>query len=116
MMEFYSQSTPRARKEHMCGFCGGVIRAGERYSYESGKFDGEMFVRKLCLPCKNILNAFIADNGVGEFRWEWVSEWLADECCTGCGDSGCQHNVSGCAKIRERFEREPISPVSKKAV
>ncbi len=47
MMEFYNQSLPKARKDHVCEFCGKKIHKGEKYSYESGKYDGDMFVRKL---------------------------------------------------------------------
>ena len=47
MMEFYNSNYRTARKTHKCEFCGKEIAIGERYSYESGKFDGVFFRKKI---------------------------------------------------------------------
>ena len=41
--EFYDETYPRAKKEHRCCECYGIIKAGERYARCVGKFDGAIF-------------------------------------------------------------------------
>lgn len=108
MMEFYKQSWSRARKEHICEFCGQSIHKGETYSYETGKYDGDLFVRKLHRTCKNILDEFCRDNGENEFSWDWVSEWLGDLFCPSCeqgsgGEDRCRLWPQNCPMVREKF-------------
>lgn len=38
--EFYNETYPRAKKEHRCCECSGVIRVGEVYARSSAKYDG----------------------------------------------------------------------------
>ncbi len=59
MPEFYSNYSPTARKEHKCCECRGVIQAGEKYDYFSGKWDGEMSVFKTCSDCKLLRGAVL---------------------------------------------------------
>lgn len=58
MMEFYTSKMVIAKKLHICEMCGDKISIGERYSYESGKYDGHFFERKLHLECSNIIEKF----------------------------------------------------------
>jgi hypothetical protein len=51
-----------ARKEHRCHECRRAILPGEKYSYESGVFDGRFCQYKTCAHC------------------EVVKSWLAGEC------------------------------------
>lgn len=47
MLEFYSSYIRTARKPHKCEYCQKDIMIGEKYSYESGKFEGDFFTRTL---------------------------------------------------------------------
>lgn len=109
MLEFYNQSKPKARKDHVCEFCGQAIRKGEKYSYETGKYEGEMFARKLCLVCKNILDNFCNESGDEEFSWDWITDWLCDLYCYDCehgtkGKDDCEMQPQNCPLIRKKFE------------
>lgn len=109
MLEFYNQSQPKARKDHVCEFCGQKIHKGEVYSYETGKYDGDMFARKLCLACYNILNGFCRDSGEEEFDWWCVTDWLRDLYCCDCEhganrDDDCETQPQNCPLIRKKFE------------
>ena len=46
--DVYRSSTPRARKPHRCGECGGPIEPGEKYEYVFGVWDGWIGVFKTC--------------------------------------------------------------------
>lgn len=109
MLEFYNKSQPKARKDHVCEFCGQAIRKGEKYSYETGKYEGEIFARKLCLVCKNILDEFGRDSGESEFEWYWITDWLSDFFCYDCehgtkGKDDCEMQPQNCPLIRSKFE------------
>ena len=56
--EFYSTTEPKARKEHKCGECAGVITRGTRYNRFSGKYDGVIFTEKKCLMCAEVAAVF----------------------------------------------------------
>lgn len=49
--EFCAVRERRAAKEHRCEECGRTIPVGERYSYASGKFEGDFFDAKQCVHC-----------------------------------------------------------------
>ena len=51
--DFYRERFPIAKKEHKCDCCFETINPGERYSRETGKYDGDFFDRVLCIPCRN---------------------------------------------------------------
>lgn len=111
MLEFYKQSWPKARKYHACEFCAQKIHRGEKYSYESGKYDGDVFTRKLCLVCKNILDEFCRESGESEFEWSWITDWLSDFYCYDCehgikGKDDCKMQPQDCPLIRKNFEHK----------
>jgi len=83
MLEFYTSRIPIARKEHECELCGGKINKGERYSYESGKYDGGFFVRKLHLDCYNILDEYCREVDC-EFDYDLITDWWRDWHCNKC--------------------------------
>lgn len=84
MSDFNEQRIVTARKVHKCEFCKKQIQPGERYSYESGVFEGDFYTRKLCPECFDMLDTFRKENGYGEFNWDWVTEWLHNLYCHDC--------------------------------
>jgi hypothetical protein len=55
------QSTPMARKEHVCCECQSAISPGERYELSEGVWEGEFGRYKTCLICRNVRDAAQAD-------------------------------------------------------
>ena len=49
--EFFSKSTPKARKEHHCCECGRAIHSGEKYERHAGKWDGYFMEHVWCAHC-----------------------------------------------------------------
>jgi hypothetical protein len=49
----YSSSTPKARKEHRCCECRGMISTGERYHFFSGVWD-TCHTYKTCTECEQL--------------------------------------------------------------
>ncbi len=47
----YWESTPKARKEHVCCECQGIIKPGEIYHRFSGVCEGGIEVYKICSWC-----------------------------------------------------------------
>ena len=37
------ESTPTARKEHKCMFCGGIIKVGEKYDRQTCVYEGSVY-------------------------------------------------------------------------
>lgn len=48
----------KARKDHICEECWGVIKKGEEYSYTSGINNGEFYNHKLCVCCSKMWGYF----------------------------------------------------------
>lgn len=42
-MKVLRNTTPTARKEHKCDFCGGIIAIGEKYERQTNNHDGELY-------------------------------------------------------------------------
>lgn len=64
---FWSQSFPKARKEHSCEECGRKILPGETYEYVSGLWDDWFDTFKTCQHCVDI-RTFVK-NSVPCFCW-----------------------------------------------
>ena len=60
-MEFYIYKEHKARKEHECEMCGQIIKVGEEYSEEIGKYEGEFFSRKLHIICYDTLCEILSE-------------------------------------------------------
>lgn len=79
MPECFIIRTPKARKEHRCCECRGMILVGESYQRASGIWDGEPMRFKTCCDCAE-LRAKIDEGvpvedrayfeGLGEFCYE----------------------------------------------
>lgn len=107
MLEFYTHIYPVARKEHKCEFCRQIIPKGKRYSCETGKYDGDMFTRKLCSECSNILQDFCQENGYDEFDWWEVSDWLQEAYCQDCQNrEECEIVPEQCNAIKKNYSNE----------
>ena len=109
MMEFYNHAFQTARKIHRCEFCSKHIKIGERYSYETGKWDGEFFVRKLCTPCYGMAAEYWCEVD-NEFDWDQITDYLSEKYCW-----SCQHSINEdcnimlpceCPKIREHYRED----------
>jgi hypothetical protein len=61
-MTFYRQNTIKAKKDHTCDFCGARISAGEMYLYSASKLDGDFFVWKEHLDCREVGLAYMKLN------------------------------------------------------
>ena len=83
MMSFYASKNPTARKPHICEMCGEIIKKGEVYSKESGKWDGKLFTRKMHLECLDVLDEYCSEVD-NEFVWDEVTEYWHDKYCRKC--------------------------------
>ena len=61
MPSAFNETWRTARKEHRCCECRSTIRAGERYRYVSGVWDGQGRSFKQCADCAELSIAFTAD-------------------------------------------------------
>lgn len=67
-MQELKETTPVARKKHVCNWCGGKIVKGEKYNRQTCIFDGFIYdwVSHLdCLELTGLLNMFDYDDGDG---------------------------------------------------
>ncbi len=79
----FNSITRTARKDHKCCECWRTIKAGEKYQYSSGVWDGEPDSFKQCLNCHDIMNlTSLVDEydapGFGELR-----RWFEGFVCRG---------------------------------
>ena len=58
-----SESTPKARKQHRCIWCGEAIEVGETYRHEISIFDGNWQNHKWHLECDKDAQEYLKDNG-----------------------------------------------------
>lgn len=59
--EVCCHNKPKARKEHKCGECHGIIKKGEIYHMYHGIHDGTPFRAKICTHCEVIVEIFRAE-------------------------------------------------------
>lgn len=100
MVEFYRHDYPKSRKEHTCEYCNEKIGVGSIYSYETGMYDGNFFVRKLCMCCDRMMEKFHIWNDFDEFTWDTVDDFLRDSYCHDCDLFDECNNYKTCTKIR----------------
>lgn len=100
--DFTSRETPRARKAHRCCECRTAIVPGQSYVRDSGKFDGDFYSEKTCLPCAEIRDCFCCGNGFvfGEL-WEQMRDYVFPEIALGCTER--VSTVEAKALIRQRW-------------
>lgn len=57
MIEVLRTCTVRARRPHVCDYCGHVIRIGERYVRSCNKFDGQLYTWHSHPHCDRLASA-----------------------------------------------------------
>jgi len=60
-MSFQTWSKPKAKNQHTCDECHGVIVIGETYSRFSGMIDGDLYAWKACCDCDDMRNDINGD-------------------------------------------------------
>ena len=83
-MEFYGRTVPQARVLHKCEGCGQPIEVGKKYSYETGKWDGDFFARPMHLECFEVMNEILNALDDNEFDWDGLTDWWQNEKCSVC--------------------------------
>jgi len=61
--EVWRETKRKARKEHVCSCCGGIIKSGDHYIEHFSTFEGYATNEKMCMPCLIIADDFKADHG-----------------------------------------------------
>ena len=85
MMEFFNGRYRTAKKEHICEICKQKIQIGEKYEYESGKFDGVFFDRHYHIDCYMTLQDFLSDTIDDDwFSYDHVFDWWLEGHCYQC--------------------------------
>ena len=99
-MEFYSEACYTARKEHRCEMCGRKIARGEQYVYQSGKWDGDFFTRKLHRQCNLLLYDYCTEVDE-EFTYSSVLEYAEEQYCHDCEHAACNDDREGWTECKE---------------
>lgn len=105
MLEFYNDKVFYAQKEYKCEFCNQKIKEGEKYHRQSGKYDGDFFVRKLHMVCDNMISTYCKEEKECEdISYDGVIEWLRDKHCYDCLDEEeCSISMFECKKIIDDY-------------
>lgn len=76
-------ATRRARKEHSCSLCNGLIAVGEEYHVSTNAWDGLLYDWKTCQGCRGLTGIVhewwgYPDEGIGtDSADDWAHEMLA---------------------------------------
>lgn len=88
---FYTVTNPKARKEHKCCECRGVIQKGERYQNYAGHWNDSGFGEfKTCSDCEQLRDDF----SVGTCSGEWPAFGDLSSDCSDAGDEWLDRMVS----------------------
>ena len=109
MLEFYTISNPKAKKEHTCDLCGGRIGIGEKYVRNAGKYSGDMFDCKYHAGCYDIIQTYCLEVGADEYDEQSVCDWLREEicpeCCTEEERKDCFDSEPRCTKVLSKIPK-----------
>ena len=77
--EFFTSTMRKARKQHKCCECGGIIEYGEQYQYISGMWDGCFYTFKTCEKCEDLRDSLMDVDcpSLGDLR-ECYMEYLSN--------------------------------------
>lgn len=89
-MEMICTTRPKAKKQHICNLCGGIINVGEIYERQFNKYD-DVYVFKSHLSCIKLasqLNLFgDCDEGLtGDYFRDYITEFYMDISSNDCED------------------------------
>ena len=75
MLETLEDTYPKARKNHICNFCAGLIPRGDKYHYQVIVNDGDIYTWKSHLHCDEIANVmdmydFAYDDGLDAYSFQ----------------------------------------------
>lgn len=94
--QLYNEKLAKAKEEHSCCECGKKIQPEDQYVYISGKWEGRFNVFKMCVVCKEIIDAFFCDGFLFEVVLDNLWEHIAD--MQGHIDSSCLASLSSEAR------------------
>jgi len=75
--EVFRETHPKARTQHVCCECLGVIEPGATYENATGLWDWYWSTYKTCEPC-SVLRIEFAAQGDGSFMYEELSEEVSE--------------------------------------
>lgn len=107
-MEFYKEKYPVAKKEHICHICGGIIKVGEKYSRETGSYDG-FFDRCTCRSCYGSRYESVDIGGDYEYEPWSVSDFAREQVCYKCDK--CEYDKWKpllCPKVKKHYEDQTV--------
>lgn len=68
--ELIETTSPIARKEHKCEWCGEPILKGEKHHRETGKFDGNFTSYRMHLECRDAVSKTANENHFHFWVWD----------------------------------------------
>lgn len=79
--DFASETRARvARKQHQCIECFRTIFEGERYVTTCGKWEGEFYINKACLPCARFrAMVYDIDTDFWEYCYGGLHAWVEND-------------------------------------
>lgn len=81
MIDTLEQKERKAKKQHRCDYCCGIIKIGEMYDWSKLVFDGEIYVWKSHKKCQSIVDElkrfYSYDDGITEDDFQ---DWCKDFC------------------------------------
>ena len=80
MNDVLSDTVKKARKKHICDFCGCPIEIGEMYANQSIACDGSVYTWKAHIICMDALSIFDMDNGWGDgVDWQTFQDCISQK-------------------------------------
>lgn len=85
-MEVLADNNVVARKDHVCNFCSGEIKKGEKYNIQTIKDNGEIYTWKAHLTCLMVVRDADYDDGLTQedFRRIVMEDYAQQGKCLGC--------------------------------
>lgn len=103
-MEVLADNNVVARKDHVCNFCSGEIKKGEKYNIQTIKDNGEIYTWKAHLTCLMVVLDADYDDGLtqDDFRHIVMEDYAQQGKCL-----GCPHKDDKCAEMQSFEECLP---------
>lgn len=104
-MEVLANNDIIARKDHVCNFCSGKIKKGEKYNIQTIKDDGEIYTWKAHFECLMVVRDSDRDDEPlteDDFRRIVMEDYARQGKCL-----GCPHKDDKCAEMQSFEEYLP---------